>query len=613
MWVILTTLCIILVIIAYYKYKTHEGFATSGVDWFGNPVQNAPSPGETIEGSTYFTADTTQDSNTLEEVYPVYLGTPIPSTSIAPILSTYSAVLATVDQLRKAVGAGFHLCAYGYLQKSSSDASIVVGMGGKFQELSWCGGKGLSANSAFDNGVVITRVPTETNTASVVYVYGIKPPQNEPHRSVTLPANQVVDTYVGLWNETVANWWNRASPPSKHELYLVYPITDGDTITIDATYTEPTKIATAFKSTVATIGQAHEASIKGIMQNAIYPHWTVMGALSRDELFTTARIVSETETTEPSSSSALPQPSVNMPPAKLELQMSATASAATTQTVPGLLLYGPKPSYDKRDVIVGGRKYRAEFYNTVRNVWSKYEIAQYKCKDISKAIRTKVLPYGVFADQYVAEMEKQVNIKITATDNNNRAYPGCNPECNACEKTLEPYYPLRQLPDKSKYDTWKHQPVDLEDDPRVLNEQMLIGQRPDPAKLSSAIRLINACKAAGGLPALTTQDSINFNGCPTESWCCSPNTDIPILLPLSERDPASKTVGKTCEPAEEECDLAPRPAPVDAEAYLLSKDGQRSRITNAVKKQFCKSKSTSIRTFAQQQKSRKLLGRIGSQ
>jgi hypothetical protein len=400
------------------------------------------------------------------------------------------------------------------------------------------------------------------------------------------------------------------------ELYVVYAI-DGKDIPLDAIAT----IASVYGSQFATREIAGNEALLGIMGNTIYPHWTRMGALfASNTVVSLAKIVSE-GVSGSASGSGSGSGSASGSASGSQLSTPATvvteALKAGSVAVPAILLYGPKPPYESSDKVIGGRTYRPDFYNTVRNVWSKYELAQYKCRPIPTFTGGVGLTYGSYANNAVSVLEtpgsgNTVNVKITGTADKNRAYPGCNPTCDACEKTRDPFYPARSIPDKNKYNAWKHQPVAVTDDPRVLQEQITIGTTPDPAKISSAIRLVNACREAGGLVVLSAEARTSLNKCPRDSWCCSPDMEIPIMLPLAVDDPEVNTLGATCEPAEEQCDLAPRPAPVDADAYRLSKTGRRSRVANSVKQQFCKSKSASVRTLLQQQKSNKLLGRMGS-
>jgi hypothetical protein len=133
------------------------------------------------------------------------------------------------------------------------------------------------------------------------------------------------------------------------------------------------------------------------------------------------------------------------------------------------------------------------------------------------------------------------------------------------------------------------------------------------AKRSMAIRLVNACRGAGGVVVLNSTERKSYDGCPEGSWCCAPDNDISINLPLSSLDPAADTLGKTCEPATEECDSSLGPAPLNTDAYSLSNRRRGSAVSQAVKGQFCKPKSGSVRTTAQERKSIKLLRRALAQ
>jgi hypothetical protein len=626
MWALFTTLCIILVIAVYYKYKTRtrEGFLT-GVDWFGQTVQTVKEPGQTYNGTTYY--DTLPaPSETGKEVFPISTTQYVKSSDIPAILQLYGASLATVSQLRSAIGGGFSRCAWGYL---ADDTGVTIkGFGGQYQEYIWCGGGELSANPKFDNGFLITTAITPTTEElGIIYAYGVKPPQNEPPRKT----DSITTKIIG-WNENISSWWNYNKKPSNYEVYLVYPI-DGNHITIDFNYTEPHAIANAYKSTVATTGQARAEMSSGIMGNSIYPHWTIRGVLSRDNYISTARIVSENAVSgsgsasgTSSSSSSGSGSTQNTPKAKLELEkvtLSASSAPAefgtnSTLTAPAVLLYGPKPAYEARDVKVGDRTFRAEFYNTVRNVWSKYEIAAYKGKTPPFIAETRSMTYGEYGRQYVNILEvygdgsnDTTPIKITGAENANRTYPGCSATANACEKTEIPFYPKRPAPELNKYKLWKAQEITTKDNPDILEEQMYSsGINISEAKRSAAIRMANACRGAGGVVVLSSSERKSYEGCPEGSWCCSPDTDVPLMLPLSARDPAAATVGKTCEPAEEECDSSLGPAPMDTDAYSLSNRRRGGFISREVKDQFCKPKSGSVRTTVQERKSSKLLRRL---
>ncbi len=626
MWALFTTLCIILVIAVYYKYKTrvrqsNEGFLT-GVDWFGQTVQTVKESGQTHAGTTYY--DTLPaPSETGKEVFPISTTPYIRSSDVPGILQLYGASLATVSQLRSAIGGGFSRCAWGYL---ADDTGVTIqGFGGQYQEYYWCGGGELSANPQFDNGFLITiAITPDTPDRGIIYAYGVKPPQNEPPRKTGS-----IITKIAAWNENVSGWWNYKQKPSNYEVYLVYPI-DGNPITINFSYTEPYAIANAYNSTVAIIGQARAEILGGIMGNTIYPHWTIRGVLSRDSYISMARIVSENVVSGSGSSSSSGSGSTgNTPKAKLELEkVTQSASSVptaftntTTLTVPGVLLYGPKPAYEARDIKVGDRTFRAEFYNTVRNVWSKYEIAAYKEKTPPFIAETRSMTYGEYGRQYVNILEvygdgsaDTTPIKITGAENGNRVYPGCPATANACEKTEIPFYPKRPAPELNKYKLWKAQDVPTKDNPDILEEQMYSsGITISEAKRSAAVRMANACREAGGVVVLSSSERKSYEGCPEGSWCCSPDTDVPIMLPLSSRDPAAATVGKTCEPAEEECDNSLGPAPMDTDAYSLSNRRRGGFISREVKNQFCKPKSGSVRTTVQERKSSKLLRRLLNQ
>jgi hypothetical protein len=402
------------------------------------------------------------------------------------------------------------------------------------------------------------------------------------------------------------------------EVYLVYAA-DGKPIEVDMYYTEPRLIADAFGSSVATLAQVRAECAAGINDNSIFPLWDISGiVLEREQ-----QVALPVYAASASGSMAAPMGSSSSSGSRVATQKPPTVQTTPIPTLPGLvrgvLLYGPKPPYENREINIAQRIYRVEFYNTVRNVWSKYEIAHYKCKPLDSLASPLNTTYGEYARTIVSALEvpnssNQVSVQITNGDDRNRAYPGCDPGCNVCEKTTAPFYPARQKIEKNKHERWKHQPVDVPSnfDPRILNEATPTRGGPDSSKVSAAIRLVNACRVAGGLPSLTATDKQEFTGCPATSWCCAPDTDISILLPLAQDDPAVEIVGKTCEPVEEAvCDVAPRPALPDANAYRLSKEGRRTRISDVAKRQFCKSKSASIRTLAQRHKSEKLLGRLG--
>jgi hypothetical protein len=647
MWALYASLCIILVIAVYYKYKTRsaEGFF-SPTDWFGQTVASRIEVGQ-VGNDTYY--DTLKsDVKTGEEVFPIRTADfekTITRADIPAILQLYGASLATVSQLRSAVGDGFSMCSYGYISDGTSSTPLQA-LGGKYQEYNWCAGLGLSANSAFDDGFVVT-TPLEIDTSSssivlgstkplgVIYAYGVKPAKNEPPRSVTAN-NKTLSVTVSPWSEITANWWNRDSEPSNYEVYVVYP-NDKVAIEFDYKYTAPSAIATAYNSTIATVAQARQEILGGIMKNTIYPHWTIKGMMARDMYISTAYIESETVLSGLGSSSSSGPGSMpgsasdsfianttRTPKLRLEKITQSDSSAPTVfneqskLTAPAVLLYGPKPAYDKREMTIGGRKYTAEFYNTVRNVWSKYDTAVYKCRDVPFIAVTNSMTYGEYARQYVHTLDTAVSgnettVKITGAANANREYPGCNAACNACEKTEKPYYPVRPALEINKYKKWKNQPVKLPtkgDTTDVLEEQMYAVSE---TKRSMAIRLVDACRSAGGIVVLNSTERKSYDGCSQGSWCCAPDNDISINLPLSSLDPAADTLGKTCEPAAEQCDSSLGPAPLNTDAYSLSNRRRGSAVSQAVKGQFCKPKSGSVRTTVQERKSIKLLRRALAQ
>lgn len=627
MWALYASLCIILVIAVYYKYKTrYEGFAVNGTTWFGQSLTNIISSGETTAaGFTYYNA-LAGNVEPGKEVFPIRtsdFAETITRADIPAILELYGASLATVTQLRSAVADGFSMCAYGYISDGTSN--ILQAFGGQYQEYNWCGGTGLSANREFDSGFVVTASVNTSTNLGVVYAYGVKPPQNEPPRTITVNT-KTLTLRIGPWSEITANWWNRDKKPSNYEVYVVYP-DDGQPISINYNYTTPAAVAAAYKSTVATVAQARTEILRGIMNNTIYPHWTIKGVLSRDEYISLAYFESETVASglgSSSSSGSGSGSSKSAPMLRLERVTPSASSASavfnenTKLTVPAIVLYGPKPAYDKREMTIDGRKYIAEFYNTVRNVWSKYDTAMYKCRDPPFIAVTNSMTYGEYARQYVHTLDTAVSgnetsIKITGAANRNIAYPGCGAGCNACEKTDKPYYPARPTLEINKYKKWKDQPVTLQnkgDTKDVLEEQMIL---PSEAKRSMAIRLVNACRDAGGIVVLNSRERKSYEGCPDGSWCCSPDNDIPIMLPLSSLDPEAETLGKTCEPAGEECDSSLSPAPLNTDAYSLSNRRRGTAVSQAVKDQFCKPKQGSVRTTAQERKSIKLLRRALAQ
>ncbi len=406
------------------------------------------------------------------------------------------------------------------------------------------------------------------------------------------------------------------------EVYLVY-VTDGQPIEVDKFYTQPRIIADAFGASIATLAQVQAACAAGINDNSIFPLWDISGVVFEQLVALPVYAASASGSTSSSAARIGSSSSSGSSPQTMNSQ-APTLQTTPILTLPGLvrgvLLYGVKPAYDRRDININQRIYRAEFYNTGRNVWSKYEIVYYKCKQLDGLASPLNTTYGEYARTIVSALEvpnsaNEVSVQITSGADRNRAYPGCDAGCDVCEKTTAPFYPARQKIEKNKHERWKEQIVDVPKniDARVLNEATPVRGNIDSSKVSSALRLINACRVAGGLPSLSAEDKQAFSGCPATSWCCTPDKDISLLLPLAKDDPAAEIVGKTCEPVEEAvCDVAPRPALPDANAYRLSKGGQRSRISEAAKRQFCKSKSASIRTLAQQHKSEKLLGRLGN-
>ena len=644
MWALYASLCIILVIAVYYKYKTRstEGFL-SGTTWFGQPVETVIQPNQTTaNGSTYYSI-LSSDVKTGEEVFPIRtadFSKTITRADIPAILQLYGASFATVSQLRSAVGEGFSMCSFGYISDGTSPTPLQA-LGGQYQEYAWCAGGGLSANRAFDSGFIFTTPLTidtsssSTNPLGVIYAYGVKPAKNEPPRSVTAN-NKTLTVTVSPWSEITANWWNRDSEPSNYEVYAVYP-NDKGTIEIDYKYTTPGAIATAYNSTIATVAQARQEILGGIMNNTIYPHWTIKGMMARDMYISTAYIESETVLSGLGSSSSSGPGSMpgsasdssivkttRTPKLRLEKITQSASSAPVVfgtnskLTAPAVLLYGPKPTFEKRDVKVGDRTFRAEFYNTVRNVWSKYDTAVYKCRDAPFIAVTNSMTYGEYARQYVHTLDTAVSgnettVKITGAANANREYPGCDAVCNACEKTEKPYYPARPALEINKYKKWKDQSVKLTtkgDTTDVLEEQMYALSE---TKRSMAIRLVDACRSAGGVVVLNSTERKSYDGCSQGSWCCAPDNDISINLPLSSLDPAVDTLGKTCEPVAEQCDSSLGPAPLNTDAYSLSNRRRGSAVSQAVKGQFCKPKSGSMRTTAQERKSIKLLRRALAQ
>lgn len=406
------------------------------------------------------------------------------------------------------------------------------------------------------------------------------------------------------------------------EVYLVRP-EDGP-IEVDASYTVPQAVARAFSATLATLEQVQNAFATGIVDNTIYPMWDASGIVAYNgsvvQVVLPVRPGSASGSTSSSSMGSSSSSGSGSGTTGPTLFLTTTPLPTTTPLiVQGVLLYGPKPSYERRTVGISGRNYNADFYNYERNVWSRVnDVVQYKCKDIGRLTSPTNKTYGEYASALVAILEnpgmgQTVSVQITGGVGGNRTYPGCDPTCNVCEKTKSPYYPARPSINTNEHTLWKGQSINLDIDARVLNDRIPPSGKTDPSKLTSSLRLIDACKAAGGIPSLSIEDKGQYTGCPATSWCCAPDTDIPIVLPLAEDDPASDTVGKTCDETEEaECDAAPRPAPNDTDAYRLSKGGQRSRITAAAKRQFCKAKSASIRTLAQERKSEKLLKRLAN-
>lgn len=623
MWAIICALCIIIVVYLYYNYSTREGFASGNVNWFGETVNTVPQNAEAIRSDgkidIYLSA---MDMQTLPsvgpEVYIIQCDKPIAYTDIENILGLYDgAKLATLNQLRESVKLGFSSCQYGYIEHLSSTITnnvLTVANAGKLHEVNYCGGVGLSANTDFDNGFVhlISEIakPNGDNFSKSIYAYGVKPPANEPPRYYNKSETRI-ETRIAPFNNYTPGWWFARRPPSNTEVFVVYDVSGG-LVKIDDNFTLPMAIANAFNCKIPNIAILRDmirttTPSTGSLSEKVYPHWDISGCSSNDDPLRVITPLSEQAQMPTSSSSA-----TQFTP---KLNIVSYPRATPDLAVKGVLLHGPKPSFDKRDVTVDGRTFRAEYYNTIRNVWSKYDAVQYKCKTPSITITTG-MTYGSYAKSFVSILEtpgssKKVTTKITGTVDGNRAYPGCPSSCNACERTSEPYYDARPALDINKYDNWKDQHVESgKDDPRVLYDQIPLSGSINAEKTSTAIRLVNACREAGGLVVLNINETNQLKGCPTDSWCCSPNKDISIALPLSQRDPMAATLGKTCEPAEEECDTAPSPAPFENDAYRLSKDGRRSRISKDVKSQFCKSKSASIRTLAQEQRSTKLLRRL---
>jgi hypothetical protein len=623
MWAIISALCIIIVVLVYYNYKTREGFVSGTVNWFGETVESTYEDGIPYYinnvanlSYTYYSAKPVRSLPSIgPEVYIIKCSDVVNSSDIDGVLELYpDSQLATLDQLRESVTNGLSSCEYGYIN-SQVENTLCIATAGKSHEVTRCDGVGLSANNIFDNGFVSTVMGplTTEHESSCIYAYGIKPPQNQPSRPyISSVLNSTIETRVQPFNNYAPGWWFMRRPPTNYEIFVVYDVT-GKAVEIDDDFTLPNAIADAFKCKIPNITAIREMiQASPSVPDKVYPHWDISGCSTNDDPLRVICPISEQTQTAPIGSSSSSYSGGALPTTP---KLSITSYPRTPPlTVPGVLLYGPKPSYDARDIVVGGRKFRAEFYNTVRNVWSKYDPVKYKCKSINIPIQSGML-YGTYAKIFVSNLEtpgslKKVTTKITGGANENRAYPGCAATCNACERTEEPYYDARPILDINKHDKWKNQPVELnKDDPRVFYDQIPVSGQPNPEKISAAIRLVNACREAGGHIVLNANEINELKGCPAESWCCSPDKDLSIALPLSERDPMAATVNKTCEPVEEECDPAPSPAPLDADAYRLSKDGQRSRISKDVKDQYCKAKKSSIRTLAQERKSNKLLER----
>lgn len=422
------------------------------------------------------------------------------------------------------------------------------------------------------------------------------------------------------YNYSTRNEYFVGAITPQSEVYIVRP--DEGYIEVDASYTAPQAVARSFGATIATLAQVQDAFTSGIVNNTIYPMWDVSGIVaysgSAVQVVLPVRPASASGSASISVVGSSSSSGSGVAGPTLLLTSIPLPTVATPLTVPGVLLYGPKPPYEQRTVGISGRNYTADFYNYGRNVWSRVnDVVQYKCKNISGLTTTVNKTYGDYANILVSILQtpgvgsKTVPIQITGGVNKNRTYPGCDPTCDVCEKTKDPYYNERPSINKNAYESWKGVVIKLDIDDRVLNDQIPPSGKTDPSKLTSSLRLIDACRTAGGIPSLSVEDKAQYKGCPAASWCCAPDTDIPIVLPLAQDDPAASSVGKTCEPTEEaECDDAPRPASNDTDAYRLSKDGQRSRITSALKLQYCKSKSASIRTLAQERKSEKLLKRL---
>ncbi len=627
MWALYASLCIILVIAVYYKYKTcwtREGFA-AGTDWFGVTPTIIPINNEykaywqnyTLNYYQY-TSGIIPTTKSTSEVYPILCSRPVTLTEVPFVVSRYNASVATITQFREAIGSGFSKCTYGFIANSYSNYNRYIrAIGGKLQEMYACRGIGLSAAPDFDNGYAQLVFETAQPTVSVIYAYGPKPPQNEPPRK-----NGDITMTIGPFNDYVPDWWFQASPPTKHEIFAVY----GKVGEIEVQGDLPAQIAAAYKSKLPTIEQVVSSVRTGIMSGTIYPHWTIMGTTGAEGPQGSVRFMRPSSEPEgppsgpgsssssgPAAAATAATAAIQTPKAVLKYELKPLAS---TPTAPALLLYGPKPTYENREVTIGGRTFTAEFYNTVRNVWSKYDMAVYTCTPSPSINQTSSMTYGEYARKYVSALEVAGNgsspttpVKITGAYAENRAYPGCPSTCNACETSQTPY-PVRPPPNLNSYKQWKDQPVvspSKADTPDVLKEGMGVTGTSEP-KRSMAIRLVNACRDAGGVVVLSANERKAYDGCPADSWCCSPDTDVRIDLPLAADDPAAATLNKTCEPVEEPCDSELGPAPINTDAYSLT-NRRRKAVSQAVKDQFCKPKSASVRTTVQERKSMKLLRR----